>query len=86
MKTELFDREFDAGKDVTSTLVLEKACRPNLQVRRVNVDFPEWMIKELDREAKRLGVTRQSVIKVWLSQRIDGSFVTGAHPRTAATG
>ena len=70
MKTEAFDRKFDSGKDITSALDVDKATRPNLKARRVNVDFPEWMVEALDKEAQRLGVTRQSVIKVWLSERL----------------
>lgn len=71
MSTEEFDARFDAGEDVTSALDLSAAQRPGLQQRRVNVDFPSWMIEMLDREAKRLGVTRQSVIKVWIAERLE---------------
>lgn len=71
MKTEAFDRAFDEGEDITAALDLTKARRPSLAARRVNVDFPEWMVQALDREAKRLGVTRQSVIKVWLAERLE---------------
>lgn len=71
MKAEAFDRKFDSGKDVIADLDLDKATRPRLETKRVNVDFPYWMVDELDKAAKRLGVTRQSVIKVWLSERLD---------------
>ena len=71
MRTEEFDKRFDAGEDVTSVLDLQAARRPGLEQRRVNVDFPSWMIEALDREAKRLGVTRQSVIKVWIAERLE---------------
>nr|MBV6631089.1 CopG family transcriptional regulator [Oceanococcus sp. HetDA_MAG_MS8] len=71
MKAKTFDRKFDSGEDVSDELDLSKARRPNLEQRRVNVDFPTWMIERLDREAKRLGVTRQSIIKVWLAERLD---------------
>lgn len=71
MKAETFDRKFESGEDIIADLDLEKATRPRLKSRRVNVDFPGWMIDELDREARRLGVTRQSVIKVWLSERLE---------------
>jgi hypothetical protein len=64
MKAEEFDEVFDRGGDVTSALDLAAARRPGWEQRRVNVDFPVWMIESLDREAKRLGVTRQSIIKV----------------------
>jgi biotin operon repressor len=70
MKAKELDRKFDAGEDVTAYLDLSRAKRTNQQPRRVNVDFPEWMIHSLDREANRLGVTRQSIIKVWVSERL----------------
>lgn len=70
MKAEAFDRKFESGEDIIADLDIEKAARPRLKSRRVNVDFPDWMVDELDREARRLGVTRQSVIKVWLSERL----------------
>jgi hypothetical protein len=70
MTAESLDRAFDAGRDVTAALDLSKARRPGRQQRRVNVDFPVWMIESLDAEAGRLGVTRQSVIKVWIAERL----------------
>jgi hypothetical protein len=70
-KAEDFDRRFDAGEDVRSDLDLAKRRRPALESRRVNVDFPSWMVDALDREAKRLGVTRQFVITVWLAERLE---------------
>jgi hypothetical protein len=71
MKARKFDRAFDAGKDVTDTLDLSRARRPKQEQKRVTVDFPTWMIEMLDREAGRLGVTRQSIIKVWLAERLE---------------
>jgi hypothetical protein len=71
MKAEEFDERFDQGEDVTSALDLTAARRPGYEQRRVNVDFPAWMIESLDREAKRLGVTRQSIIKVWIAERLE---------------
>lgn len=71
MKTSEFDRRFDAGEDVMSELDLTKATRPGKVQMRVNVDLPMWMVESLDREAGRLGVTRQSIIKVWLAERLD---------------
>ena len=71
MKAKSFDAKFDKGEDVTGVLDLSKARRPLQEQRRVNVDFPIWMIESLDREAGRLGVTRQSVIKVWLAERLE---------------
>ena len=73
MKAKKFDSDFDAGKDITGSLDLAKAKRPKQEQRRVNVDFPKWMVELLDREAGRLGVTRQSIIKVWLAERLEQS-------------
>jgi len=71
MKAKKFDSDFDKGKDVTRALDLSKARRPKQEPKRVNVDFPTWMIELLDKEANRLGVTRQSIIKVWLAERLE---------------
>ena len=71
MKAKSFDARFDKGEDITGILDLSKARRPLQEQRRVNVDFPTWMIDSLDREAGRLGVTRQSIIKVWLAERLE---------------
>jgi hypothetical protein len=73
MKAKTLDRKFDEGKDIVSDLDLSKIKRPNQEQRRVNVDFPTWMIESLDKEASRLGVTRQSIIKVWLAERLEQS-------------
>jgi hypothetical protein len=73
MKAKKFDNEFDQGKDVSAALDRSKARRPKQEQRRVNVDFPTWMIEMLDREAGRIGVTRQSIIKVWLAERLERS-------------
>ncbi len=70
MKAKEFDKRFDKGEDVTRFLDRSKARRPAQEQKRVNVDFPLWMIHSLDREAKRLGVTRQSIIKLWLAERL----------------
>jgi hypothetical protein len=71
MKASEFDARFDAGEDITSELDLASARRPRREHQRVNVDFPVWMVESLDREAARLGVTRQSVIKTWIAEQID---------------
>jgi len=71
MKAKKFDADFDSGKNVAAALDLSKARRPLQEQKRVNVDFPAWMIESLDREAGRLGVTRQSIIKVWLAERLE---------------
>lgn len=72
MKAKKFDEKFNAGEvDVINDLDLSTTSRVNRKQKRVNVDFPVWMIESLDREASRLGVTRQSIIKVWLAERLE---------------
>jgi len=66
-----FDRKFDSGARVTDLLQLDRARRVGTEARRVNVDFPAWMVESLDREARRLGVTRQSLIKLWLADKLE---------------
>ena len=75
MKTKAFDQAFEKGEDVSKYLDFSKATRPGREQKRVNVDFPIWMIQSLDKEAQRLGVPRQAVIKVWLAERL----TVGAH-------
>ena len=76
MKAKDFEQQFDDGVDLVAALDLSKAKRVLQEQRRVNVDFPAWMIDSLDREASRLGVTRQSVIKVWLAERLEATHTT----------
>lgn len=71
MKASEFDKKFDSDEDVMDELELEKAKRPMRKQKRVNVDFPEWMLDSLDEEAARIGVTRQSIIKIWLAERLE---------------
>ncbi|OCW96074.1 type II toxin-antitoxin system BrnA family antitoxin [Alishewanella sp. HH-ZS] len=72
MKAEVFDKKFDDNAvDIIDDLDLSTIKRPNQAQRRVNVDFPAWMIESLDQEANRIGVTRQSIIKVWLAERLE---------------
>lgn len=73
MKANTFEQQFDEGADITHALDLTKAKRVLQTQKRVNVDFPTWMIESLDREASKLGVTRQSIIKVWLAERLEKS-------------
>ncbi|MCX5855502.1 MAG: CopG family antitoxin [Deltaproteobacteria bacterium] len=73
MKAEEFDKKFDDAEDITKYLDVSKAQRPGREQKRVNVDFPLWMIHQLDKEAKRLGVARQSIIKVWVAERLKKS-------------
>lgn len=70
MKAKELDKNFDDGEDISKHLDLNRAKRTNQEAKRVNVDFPSWMIHSLDKEADRLGVTRQSIIKVWISDRL----------------
>ena len=71
MTSSEFDRRFEDGESVIDALDLSAARRPRLDQRRVNVDFPLWMVEQLDLEASRLGVTRQSIIKVWLAECLE---------------
>jgi len=70
MKAKDFDRKFDTGENISEHLDLTKAKRPGRAYKRINVDLPEWMVTSLDQEAKRLGVTRQSIIKVWIAEML----------------
>ena len=70
MKAKEFDAKFDNNEDVSQYLDVSKASRPIQKQKRVNIDFPLWMIQLLDKEAKRLGVPRQSIIKLWVAERL----------------
>ena len=71
-----FDEKFDNGEDISEYLDFSKAIKLKdvkklkTETKKVNVDFPEWVIESLDREAKKIGVTRQSIIKVWIAERL----------------
>ncbi|MBW4653662.1 MAG: CopG family transcriptional regulator [Kaiparowitsia implicata GSE-PSE-MK54-09C] len=72
MKAEDFDRKFDEGQeDIIDDLDLAQIKRPGYEQRRIDIDFPVWMIEALDREALRIGVSRQSIIKVWIAERLE---------------
>ena len=71
MKTKDFDKAFDSGESVIKHLDLARARRPEQEQKRVNVDFPVWMIHSLDKEARRLGVPRQSLIKLLIAEHLD---------------
>ena len=73
MKPDELERKFEAGEDISKYLDLSKIRRPGQAQKRVNVDFPIWMVRRLDRVAKRLGVPRQSIIKVWVAERLEKS-------------
>jgi hypothetical protein len=70
MKAKDLDAKFDGGEEILDHLDLSRAKRRNLDHKRVNVDFPIWMVELLDKEAKRMGVTRQSVIKIWVDEKL----------------
>lgn len=70
MKASEFDKTFDAGQDVSGAVDWTKARRRNDQLKRVNVDFPTWVVEGLDKQARHLGVTRQSLIKLWIAERL----------------
>jgi len=77
MKAEVFDKKFDDDdEDIMSHLDLSTLKRPNQKQKRVNVDFPIWIIDSLDKEARRVGVTRQSIIKIWLAERLEEQMLT----------
>lgn len=81
ISAEELDRRFDNGEDVSRFPDWSTAQRPGLEQRRVNVDLPVWMIESLDGEAKRVGVTRQSIVKVWLAERLKAEAGNSArHP------
>jgi hypothetical protein len=84
MKAKDFEKQFDEDVDLTASLDLSKARRVLQEQKRVNVDFPTWMIDSLDREASKLGVTRQSVIKVWLAERLEATASNVPFQRTGA--
>ena len=74
MKAKEFDKKFEEGQDISEYLDISKATRAGQEQQRVNVDFPLWMLHSLDKEAKRLGVPRQSIIKFWIAERLSESF------------
>jgi len=71
MRAHEFDAKFESDDDILGDLDLSKVKRPMQKQKRVNVDFPAWMLDSLDREASRVGVTRQSIIKIWLAERLE---------------
>ncbi len=71
MKSREFDKKFDEGEDISKFLDISKARRPGQEHKRVNVDFPLWIIRLLDKEARRLGVPRQSIIKIWIAEHLE---------------
>lgn len=70
MSDEEFETYFDEGGDITEFIVEGSASRPHVETKRVNVDFPEWMLREIDQAASRLAINRQALIKMWLADRL----------------
>ena len=70
MTAQEFEKRFDEGEDITPFIDRSSIRRPGMEARRVNVDFPEWIIEKLDLQSKLIGVSRQSLIKLWVSERI----------------
>ena len=70
MKAKDLDKLFDSGEvDITPYLELSKLACPHYQQKRVNIDFPEWLLQKIDTLAQKMGVPRQSLIKVLLAER-----------------
>jgi hypothetical protein len=87
MKARNFDKKFDQGKkDIIDDLDLSTARRANQEQKRINVDFPSWVVESLDREAARIGVTRQSIIKVWLVERLQAEAASKSSKGDVANG
>lgn len=70
MKAQEFDEKFESGEDLTDDLDFSKARRVNQESKRVNIDFPTWVVQGLDKQAKRLGITRQALVKVWIAEKL----------------
>jgi hypothetical protein len=77
MQAAEFDTKFDNDEDITEFLDLSQLHRPGYEQKRVNIDFPVWMIEALEKEAQRLGVTSDSIIKLWLAERLEKKVITG---------
>lgn len=73
MKSQDFDEKFESGEDLTNVLDFSKARRVNQESKRVNIDFPSWVVQGLDKQAKRLGITRQALVKVWIAEKLQNA-------------
>jgi hypothetical protein len=73
MNAEELDRKFDDGEDVLEYFDLSTLRRPGLEPQAIEISFPQWMVVALDKEAQRLGVQREAIIKLWLSERLDAA-------------
>ena len=70
MTAQELEQRFDDGEDITPFIDMSSICRPGVDLRRVNVDFPEWMVEKLDWQSRLIGVSRQALVKLWISERI----------------
>ncbi len=70
MKAKQFDEKFESGENLTEELDFSKARRVNQEPKRVNIDFPAWVVKDLDKHSKRLGITRQALVKIWIAEKL----------------
>ena len=70
MKAKEFDKKFESGKDMTNDLDFSKSRRVNQEAKRVNIDFPVWVVEQLDKQSKRLGISRQALVKVWIAEKL----------------
>jgi len=70
MKAKEFDKKFESGEDLTDDLDFSKSRRVNQEAKRVNIDFPLWVVEQLDKQSKRLGITRQALVKVWIAEKL----------------
>ena len=81
MNAKDFEQAFDSGEDILEFLDVASAKRSMRAQKKVKIDFPAWMIESLDKEANRVGVTRQSIIKIWLAERLEEKAVRKVSPR-----
>jgi hypothetical protein len=70
MKAKDFDKKFESGEELTNQIDFSKARRVNQESKRVNIDFPLWVVEQLDKQSKRLGITRQALVKVWIAEKL----------------
>ena len=70
MRAKEFDKKFESGEDLTDDLDFSKSRRVNQEAKRVNIDFPLWVVEQLDKQSKRLGITRQALVKVWIAEKL----------------
>jgi len=70
MKAKDFEKKFEFGQDLTDNLDLPGSRRVNQETKRVNIDFPVWVVEQLDKQSKRLGISRQALVKVWIAEKL----------------